>query len=159
MTHFFTLVVCIIITLIYLSLLTNGQRGMHSICPAVWSKHRRWLLMSMICLNPLACVSRVLYSCTLLVFLLVFWSFGCSRSLFFYHVCACHFSFIGQLLSLTLCQLRIQLVTFPWRSHSIKSLIFTERCEKLQSACSHSLFPIRASLKFLPYVLVHILLR
>uniref|UniRef100_A0A3Q7I154 Uncharacterized protein n=1 Tax=Solanum lycopersicum TaxID=4081 RepID=A0A3Q7I154_SOLLC len=30
--------------------------GMHSICPAVWSKHRRWLLMSMICLNPLACL-------------------------------------------------------------------------------------------------------
>ncbi|KAI3465662.1 hypothetical protein Pfo_022325 [Paulownia fortunei] len=29
--------------------------GMHSLCPAVWSKHRRWLLMSMICLNPLAC--------------------------------------------------------------------------------------------------------
>ncbi|KAL9666234.1 hypothetical protein QQ045_000560 [Rhodiola kirilowii] len=23
------------------------------LCPAVWSKHRRWLLMSMICLNPL----------------------------------------------------------------------------------------------------------
>ncbi|KAB5534534.1 hypothetical protein DKX38_017620 [Salix brachista] len=29
--------------------------GMHSLCPAVWSKHRRWLLMSMLCLNPLAC--------------------------------------------------------------------------------------------------------
>lgn len=33
------------------------QNGMHSLCPAVWSKHRRWLLMSMLCLNPLACVS------------------------------------------------------------------------------------------------------
>nr|XP_025610879.1 uncharacterized protein LOC112703579 isoform X2 [Arachis hypogaea] len=31
------------------------QNGMHSLCPAVWSKHRRWLLMSMLCLNPLAC--------------------------------------------------------------------------------------------------------
>ncbi|PIN06305.1 hypothetical protein CDL12_21145 [Handroanthus impetiginosus] len=31
------------------------KNGMHSLCPAVWSKHRRWLLMSMICLNPLAC--------------------------------------------------------------------------------------------------------
>ncbi|KAH7690958.1 hypothetical protein IHE45_02G085000 [Dioscorea alata] len=28
---------------------------MHSLCPAIWSKHR-WLLMSMICLNPLALV-------------------------------------------------------------------------------------------------------
>lgn len=34
-----------------------AQNGMHSLCPAVWSKHRRWLLMSMICLNPFACVS------------------------------------------------------------------------------------------------------
>ncbi|CAN4102979.1 unnamed protein product [Withania somnifera] len=33
----------------------DRKRGMHSLCPAVWSKHRRWLLMSMICLNPLAC--------------------------------------------------------------------------------------------------------
>ncbi|KAL5997754.1 hypothetical protein ACLOJK_008684 [Asimina triloba] len=32
------------------------DNGMHSLCPAVWSKHRRWLLMSMICLNPLACL-------------------------------------------------------------------------------------------------------
>lgn len=41
------------------------QNGMHSLCPAVWSKHRRWLLMSMVCLNPLACVSikLLLYSC------------------------------------------------------------------------------------------------
>lgn len=36
--------------------LFNFQNGMHSLCPAVWSKHRRWLLMSMLCLNPLACV-------------------------------------------------------------------------------------------------------
>ncbi|KAL7203478.1 hypothetical protein ACSBR2_016710 [Camellia fascicularis] len=28
---------------------------MHSLCPDVWSEHRRWLLMSIICLNPLAC--------------------------------------------------------------------------------------------------------
>ncbi|XP_075079331.1 uncharacterized protein LOC107776624 isoform X1 [Nicotiana tabacum] len=33
----------------------DRKRGMHSLCPAVWSKHRRWLLMSMICLKPLAC--------------------------------------------------------------------------------------------------------
>ncbi|KAL6553507.1 hypothetical protein OROGR_007349 [Orobanche gracilis] len=33
----------------------SRHNGMHSLCPAVWSKHRRWLLMSMICLNPLAC--------------------------------------------------------------------------------------------------------
>jgi hypothetical protein len=33
----------------------DRKNGMHSICPAVWSKHRRWLLMSMICLNPFAC--------------------------------------------------------------------------------------------------------
>ncbi|GLT72436.1 hypothetical protein SLA2020_443710 [Shorea laevis] len=33
----------------------DRKNGMHSFCPAVWSKHRRWLLMSMICLNPLAC--------------------------------------------------------------------------------------------------------
>ncbi|KAG6424450.1 hypothetical protein SASPL_114868 [Salvia splendens] len=32
-----------------------AQNGMHSLCPAVWSKHRRWLLMSMICLNPFTC--------------------------------------------------------------------------------------------------------
>ncbi|XP_076891309.1 uncharacterized protein LOC143542654 [Bidens hawaiensis] len=35
----------------------DRKNGMHSVCPAVWSQHRRWLLMSMICLNPLACVS------------------------------------------------------------------------------------------------------
>ncbi|KAJ9537774.1 hypothetical protein OSB04_030507, partial [Centaurea solstitialis] len=35
--------------------LVDWQNGMHSLCPAVWSKHRRWLLMSMLCLNPLAC--------------------------------------------------------------------------------------------------------
>ncbi|XP_073313065.1 uncharacterized protein [Primulina huaijiensis] len=33
----------------------DRKNGVHSLCPAVWSKHRRWLLMSMICLNPLAC--------------------------------------------------------------------------------------------------------
>ncbi|CAA0808720.1 Unknown protein [Striga hermonthica] len=33
----------------------DRKNGLHSLCPAVWSKHRRWLLMSMICLNPLAC--------------------------------------------------------------------------------------------------------
>ncbi|XP_020105975.1 uncharacterized protein LOC109722352 [Ananas comosus] len=33
----------------------DRKNGMHSLCPALWSKHRRWLLMSMICLNPLAC--------------------------------------------------------------------------------------------------------
>ncbi|KAL4204456.1 hypothetical protein AMTRI_Chr01g109890 [Amborella trichopoda] len=33
----------------------DRKNGMHSLCPAIWSKHRRWLLMSMICLNPLAC--------------------------------------------------------------------------------------------------------
>ncbi|WOH03037.1 hypothetical protein DCAR_0522428 [Daucus carota subsp. sativus] len=33
----------------------DSKNGVHSICPAVWSKQRRWLVMSMICLNPLAC--------------------------------------------------------------------------------------------------------
>ncbi|KAK4576918.1 hypothetical protein RGQ29_027445 [Quercus rubra] len=33
----------------------DRKNGMHSLCPAVWSKHRRWLFMSMLCLNPLAC--------------------------------------------------------------------------------------------------------
>ncbi|KAK2638690.1 hypothetical protein Ddye_026485 [Dipteronia dyeriana] len=33
----------------------DRKNGMHSLCPAVWSKHRRWLLMSMLCLNPLSC--------------------------------------------------------------------------------------------------------
>ncbi|PIN15943.1 hypothetical protein CDL12_11396 [Handroanthus impetiginosus] len=33
----------------------DRKNRMHSLCPAVWSKHRRWLLMSMICLNPLTC--------------------------------------------------------------------------------------------------------
>jgi len=35
----------------------SSQKGMHSLCPALWSKHRRWLMMSMLCLNPLDCVS------------------------------------------------------------------------------------------------------
>ncbi|XP_023536476.1 uncharacterized protein LOC111797641 [Cucurbita pepo subsp. pepo] len=33
----------------------DRKNGMHSLCPAVWSKHRRWLFMSMLCLNPPAC--------------------------------------------------------------------------------------------------------
>ncbi|CAN8270178.1 unnamed protein product [Cochlearia groenlandica] len=33
----------------------DRKKGMHSLCPAIWSKHRRWLMMSMLCLNPLAC--------------------------------------------------------------------------------------------------------
>ncbi|KAI7746676.1 hypothetical protein M8C21_018288 [Ambrosia artemisiifolia] len=33
----------------------DRKNGIHSLCPAVWSKHRRWLLMSMLCLNPMAC--------------------------------------------------------------------------------------------------------
>lgn len=43
------------------------QKGMHSLCPALWSKHRRWLMMSMFCLNPLDCVSvctlKSFYAC------------------------------------------------------------------------------------------------
>uniref|UniRef100_A0A7N0SY17 Uncharacterized protein n=1 Tax=Kalanchoe fedtschenkoi TaxID=63787 RepID=A0A7N0SY17_KALFE len=31
----------------------DRKNGIHSLCPAIWSKHRRYLLMSMICLNPL----------------------------------------------------------------------------------------------------------
>ncbi|KAI5082182.1 hypothetical protein GOP47_0001925 [Adiantum capillus-veneris] len=33
----------------------DRKNGVHSICPAMWSKHRRWLLMSMICLSPVTC--------------------------------------------------------------------------------------------------------
>ncbi|KAJ0700905.1 hypothetical protein HanOQP8_Chr10g0373341 [Helianthus annuus] len=33
----------------------DRKNGIHSLCPAVWSKHRRYLLMSMLCLNPMAC--------------------------------------------------------------------------------------------------------
>ncbi|CAA7013864.1 unnamed protein product [Microthlaspi erraticum] len=33
----------------------DRKKGMHSLCPALWSKHRRWLMMSMLCLNPVAC--------------------------------------------------------------------------------------------------------
>ncbi|KAD6794446.1 hypothetical protein E3N88_05342 [Mikania micrantha] len=33
----------------------DRKNGMHSLCPTVWSKHRRWLLMSMLCLNPMGC--------------------------------------------------------------------------------------------------------
>ncbi|XAR56442.1 hypothetical protein NMG60_11036933 [Bertholletia excelsa] len=33
----------------------DRKSQIHSICPTVWSKRRRWLLMSMIYLNPLAC--------------------------------------------------------------------------------------------------------
>ncbi|CAD6230013.1 unnamed protein product [Miscanthus lutarioriparius] len=33
----------------------DRKNGVHSLCPAIWSKHRRWLMMSMMCLNPIAC--------------------------------------------------------------------------------------------------------
>jgi len=33
----------------------DRKNGVHSLCPAIWSKHRRWLMMSMMCLNPVAC--------------------------------------------------------------------------------------------------------
>lgn len=33
----------------------DRKNGMHTICPAVWSKNRSWALMSLICLNPIAC--------------------------------------------------------------------------------------------------------
>ncbi|CAL0303726.1 unnamed protein product [Lupinus luteus] len=33
----------------------DRKNGTHSLCPAVWSKDRRWLLMSMLCINPIAC--------------------------------------------------------------------------------------------------------
>ncbi|KAG0518927.1 hypothetical protein BDA96_09G219500 [Sorghum bicolor] len=33
----------------------DSKNGMHSLCPAIWSKHRKWMLMSMMCLNPVAC--------------------------------------------------------------------------------------------------------
>ncbi|CAL4954750.1 unnamed protein product [Urochloa decumbens] len=33
----------------------DRKNGLHSLCPAIWSKHRRWLMMSMMCLNPIAC--------------------------------------------------------------------------------------------------------
>ncbi|KAF0924245.1 hypothetical protein E2562_009953 [Oryza meyeriana var. granulata] len=33
----------------------DRKNKMHSLCPAIWSKHRRWMLMSMMCLNPVAC--------------------------------------------------------------------------------------------------------
>ncbi|PNY09543.1 hypothetical protein L195_g006096 [Trifolium pratense] len=33
----------------------DRKNGMHSLCPAVMSKHRRWGLTSALCLNPLAC--------------------------------------------------------------------------------------------------------
>nr|CAB3478193.1 unnamed protein product [Digitaria exilis] len=38
----------------------KSKNGVHSLCPAIWSKHRRWLMMSMMCLNPVACVSLIL---------------------------------------------------------------------------------------------------
>ncbi|EEE65105.1 hypothetical protein OsJ_20161 [Oryza sativa Japonica Group] len=31
------------------------KNGVHSVCPAYWSAHRRWFFMSMICLNPFTC--------------------------------------------------------------------------------------------------------
>jgi len=33
----------------------DRKEGSHSLCPAVWSKHRRWLAMAMLSLNPVAC--------------------------------------------------------------------------------------------------------
>uniref|UniRef100_A0ACD5U1E1 Uncharacterized protein n=1 Tax=Avena sativa TaxID=4498 RepID=A0ACD5U1E1_AVESA len=33
----------------------DRKSGVHSICPAIWSKHREWILMSMMSLNPLSC--------------------------------------------------------------------------------------------------------
>ncbi|XP_052166125.1 uncharacterized protein LOC127782885 [Oryza glaberrima] len=33
----------------------DRKNGVHSLCPAFWSKHRKWLMMSMVCLNPVAC--------------------------------------------------------------------------------------------------------
>ncbi|KAM0858013.1 hypothetical protein ACQ4PT_048069 [Festuca glaucescens] len=33
----------------------DRKNGVHSICPAIWSKHKKWLLMSMMCLNPVSC--------------------------------------------------------------------------------------------------------
>ncbi|TVU35226.1 hypothetical protein EJB05_17104 [Eragrostis curvula] len=33
----------------------DRKNGVHSLCPAIWSKHRRWLMMSMMCLNPVTC--------------------------------------------------------------------------------------------------------
>jgi len=33
----------------------DRKEGLHSLCPAVWSKHRRWLAMSMLSLNPVSC--------------------------------------------------------------------------------------------------------
>ncbi|KAG0566600.1 hypothetical protein KC19_7G076300 [Ceratodon purpureus] len=33
----------------------DRKEGLHSLCPAVWSKHRRWLAMAMLSLNPVSC--------------------------------------------------------------------------------------------------------
>ncbi|KAJ7522538.1 hypothetical protein O6H91_18G015900 [Diphasiastrum complanatum] len=33
----------------------DRKNGLHSLCPAIWSKQRKWLLMSMISLNSLRC--------------------------------------------------------------------------------------------------------
>lgn len=33
----------------------DRKNGVHSICPAIWSKQKNWLLMSMMCLNPVSC--------------------------------------------------------------------------------------------------------
>ncbi|KAL8131847.1 hypothetical protein AgCh_007672 [Apium graveolens] len=33
----------------------DRKNGMHTICPAVWSKNRSWSMMSLVCLHPLAC--------------------------------------------------------------------------------------------------------
>ena len=33
----------------------DRKEGLHSLCPAVWSKHQRWLAMAMLSLNPISC--------------------------------------------------------------------------------------------------------
>jgi len=33
----------------------DRKEGLHSLCPAVWSKHRRWLAMAMLSVNPISC--------------------------------------------------------------------------------------------------------
>ena len=48
------LVLCYMSLLKFMCILQNG---MHSLCPAIWSKHKKWMLMSMMCLNPVTCVS------------------------------------------------------------------------------------------------------
>ncbi|KAJ7537869.1 hypothetical protein O6H91_11G025400 [Diphasiastrum complanatum] len=33
----------------------DRKNGVHSVCPAIWTKNRKWLFMSMFCLNYLTC--------------------------------------------------------------------------------------------------------